>query len=116
MSPLNIEVYVPERSKWIGVSPQLKPGDRPGSISDNKPDSSRDIYLFECAPDDSKSTISRSGFGADTELEQERLRAVFPDPSKMEVVKELRKGETYEMTVRSDRNPQQPTQIRFTHT
>jgi hypothetical protein len=82
MSPLRIEIYNPELSRWIQVG-EVKPGDPSGSISDNKPDGTRDIYLFECAPDNSKSTIYRSGLGLDTEVEQGRLRVVMPDPSRL---------------------------------
>lgn len=113
MSPLRIEVYNPERNSWIQAG-EVKPGDPPGSISSNKPDGSRDVYMFDCAPDDSKSTIQRSGFGVDAELAEGRLRAVVPDPSRLEVVKELKPGESYEMTIKTDRSPQ-PRQIRFTH-
>lgn len=113
MSPLRIEAYNSERSRWIQVG-EVKPGDPPGSISDNKSDRTRDIYLFGCAPDNSKSIIYRSGLGLDTEVERGRLRVIMPDPSRLEIVKELNPGESYEMTIKTDRNAE-PRQIRFTH-
>ena len=113
MSPLRIEAYNPELSRWIQVG-EVKPGDSPGSISDNKPDGTRDVYMFGCAPDNSKSIIYRSGLGLDTEVERGRLRVVMPDPSRFETVKELNPGESYKMTVKTDVS-QAPGQIRFTH-
>ena len=111
MSPLRIEGYNSTSREWINVG-EVKPGDPPGSISDNKPDGSRDLYMFECVPDDSKSTIYRSGFGADVDMGH--VRAVVPDPSRLEVVKELGRGEAFELEVKTDRSPE-PRKIRFTH-
>lgn len=67
MSPLRVEVYNPGAKRWF-LTGEVKPGGPPGSISDNKLDGSRDVYIFWCAPDDSQSTIYRSGFGVDVEL------------------------------------------------
>lgn len=114
MAPLSVEVYNPAARRWVKAGPDVKPGDPPGSISDNKPDGSRDIYMFECAQDDSQSTIYHSGFGLDTELEGGKLRAVVTDPSRLEIVKELGKGESFEMTIKTDKSPN-PRKIRFTH-
>ena len=114
MSPLRIEAYNPEVDKWAFVG-EIKPNDPPGSVSDNKPDGKRDVYLFECEKDDSKSIIYRSGFGADIELEGGKLRKVEMDPSRLEVVKEIKPGESHEMTIKTDRSPV-PVLLRFTHT
>lgn len=109
MAPLNIEVYNPERSDWIKAG-ELKPGDRPGSMSQNKPDGSRDIYMFECALDDSHSTIYRSALGADTEIGDARLVTT----TGLEVVKELRKGDQpFILTLRPDERVRR--MARFTH-
>lgn len=51
---LRIEIY--HSNTWVNVA-ELKRGDPLGSISDNKADGSRDIYMFECLADDSVSTI-----------------------------------------------------------
>ncbi len=83
----------------------------PGLCS-NKPDGTRDIYMFECAPDGSGSTIYRSGFGVD--METARTRVVVPDPSRLETVKRLEKGESFEMAIKIDRNSE-PRRVRFTH-
>lgn len=68
--------------------------------------------MFDCAPDNSKSTIYRSGFGADVDFGA--IRAVVPDPSRLEVVRELGKGESFELEVKTDRSSE-PRKIRFTH-
>lgn len=112
MAPLEIEVYNKQVGRWVKAG-EVKPGDRPGSMSDSKADGKRDIYLFECAADDSKSIIYRSAFGADLESAKEE-RTIFLDPSKRVVIKELVKGESYEMTVTTER-ARQSSRIRFTH-
>ncbi len=50
----------------------VKPGDPPGSISDNKP-GKRDIYLFECARNDEQSTLFKSRRGVDVEISESRI-------------------------------------------
>ena len=112
MPPLEIEIYHEGKKIWVKAG-EIKPGDRPGSISDNKPTGKRDIYILECARDDSKSTIYRSVFGLDLESSEEE-RTIFFDRSKREVLRELAKGESFEMTVRTDK-VRQATQFRFTH-
>ncbi|HEY5601343.1 MAG TPA: hypothetical protein VIK81_04665 [Patescibacteria group bacterium] len=111
MSPLSVEIYNPEARNWVKAG-EVKPGDPPGSISDNKTDGSRDIYMFDCAPDNSKSTIYRSSFGADVDLGT--VRVVTSDPSRLETIKELKTGESFEMEVKTDRSPES-RRIRFVH-
>lgn len=100
MSPLNIEVFKPDarvNEGWIRVG-EVQPHDSPGSMSDNQPDGTRDIYMFKCEPDDSKSTISKANFGAD--IEQGRIREIID--TGFVLVKELTKGESFEITVKTD--------------
>lgn len=111
MSPLNVEIYNPTAKDWVKTG-EVKPGDPPGSISDNKPDKTRDLFLFECAPDDSKSVIYKSEVGAD--IDTGKLRIVLSDRSRWTVIKELHNGESYEIRVKTDVSPQ-PRKIRFTH-
>ncbi|MEK7182805.1 MAG: hypothetical protein AAB694_01460 [Patescibacteria group bacterium] len=111
MAPLSLEAYNPDKNSWITLD-EIKPLDRPGSISDNRPDGERDIYLLECAPDDSHSTIYRSKLGVDVDLTSQ-IRSVT-SASGLEVIKELKKGESFEMDVKTDRSSQ-PSRIRFTH-
>jgi hypothetical protein len=87
MAPLLLEIYNANKKNWIKVG-EVKPGDPPGCLSDNKPDG-RYIYVFECFPDDSESVIYRSKFGVDIEIGQMRAFATLS----LEVVKELQKGE-----------------------
>lgn len=112
MAPLNIEVFHPIEKEWIKAG-EVKPTDPPGSVSDNKVDGSRDVYLFKCEADNSKSIIYRSKFGIDREIGN-NLREVLTDPSQLEIIKELKKGETHEMKVKTDKSPE-PKLIRFTH-
>ena len=73
MAPLDAEVYDKKSDKWVRFG-TLRPGDRPASMSDNKPDGSRDLYMAECSPDDTHSTIYRSKAGLD--IDMGNLRAV----------------------------------------
>lgn len=86
MAPLTLEMHVPAKG-WIKIG-EARPGDPTGSISDNKPDGSRDIYMFVCLPDDSKSVIYHSRGGVDTEMGP--LRVV--SPTGVDIIKELKKG------------------------
>lgn len=109
MSPLNLETYGPNMN-WIKIG-EVEPGDPPGSMSNNKPDGSRDIYIFECLPDDSKSVIYRSRAGLDTEIGP--VRALTTTGA--DIIKEIKRGdEPYEMKIKTDKSPE-PRQIRFTH-
>jgi len=110
MSPLRIEAFNPVDKQWVRVG-EVRPTDPPGSISDNKPDGKRDIFMFKCERDDSKSIIYRSGIGIDEEVGRFR---VITDFSKLEVVKELKKGESFEMDIKTDKRPAS-RKIRFTH-
>lgn len=107
---LSIEAYHPERQEWIKL-PELNPGDRPGSVSQNKPDGTREVYLFECAPDDSHTTIYRSTLGADAATPE--IRIVTTEG--LEIIKELRRGEEpFTLTLLTDTSSQRRI-IRFIH-
>ncbi|OGE78054.1 hypothetical protein A3J19_01080 [Candidatus Daviesbacteria bacterium RIFCSPLOWO2_02_FULL_41_8] len=107
---LGVEVYNAMAKDWVQL-PELKPGDRPGSVSQNKPDGEREVYLFECAPDNSHSTIYRSTFGADTEIAETRVITT----AGLEIVKELKRGEEpYVLTLKTDISDARRI-IRFTH-
>ncbi len=111
MSPLRVEIYRPDIKQYAQAG-EVSFGDPPGSMSDNKPDGTRDLYIFECSPDDSKSTIYKSELGVD--VSQGNLRAVISDRARWNIVKELRKNQSFEMNVRTDVSPK-PRQVRFTH-
>lgn len=110
MSPLKLKIFRERQGGWVTIG-DVKPGDRPGSISDNKADGARDVYVFECSEDDSKSTIYRSEGGLDTEKGD--VRAVISLKG-LSIVKELKRGEFYEMKIKTDKSPQ-PRKIRFSH-
>ncbi len=109
MSPLKVERYSSTLGDW-GELGEVLPHDPPGSLSDNKPDGTRDLYVFTCEPDDSKSTLYRSKAGVDTRWG--RFRAF--DSTGLEIVKELQRGESVELTVKTDNSPKL-IQYRFTH-
>lgn len=108
MAPCEFEIHVQE--KWIKIG-EVGPGDRPGSFSNVLPSRTRELYIFECAPDNSKTTIYKSGSGIDIELEN--LRAVIPDPTKFTVERELKPGDSYKKDITTTRGTQ--TKIRLTH-
>ena len=109
MSPLNLEIYSPNRT-WIKVA-EIRRGDLPGSISDNKSDGSRDVYMFGCLPDDSKSVIYRLKAGLDKEIGP--LRAITTKG--VDIVTEIRRGDKpYKMEIKTDKS-HQTRKIRFTH-
>lgn len=109
MSPLNIEVLHPEKNEWLHVG-QVQPGQQPGSISQNKPDKTRELYYFECRPDDSESIIYKSKAGVDVSTQQIRIFSTVG----LEKAAVLRDGESYVSSIKTDigdvRRP-----IRFTH-
>lgn len=110
MSPLKLKIFRERQGGWVTIG-DVKPGDRPGSISDNKADGARDVYVFKCSEDDSKSTIYRSEGGVDTEKGD--IRTVIPLEG-LTIVKELKKGESYEIEVKTDVS-KEPRKIRFSH-
>ena len=106
---LRLELYV-EGREWVKVG-ELLPGDRHGSISDNRPDGKRDIYLFQCEVGNSKSVIYRSTVGLDFEVKHLRVTST----QGLEVIKELTSLQpTYEMEVKTDQSSASK-RIRFTH-
>lgn len=110
MPPLEIETQHPQTKSWIKIG-EVKTGDSPGTISDNTPQG-RQIYLFSCKDDDSGSVIYRSKFGMDVDLSN--TSRLVNNLTGFETVKELSKGESFEMTIKTDRSPE-PRDIRFTH-
>ena len=111
MSPLKVEISR-DGSRWIPVGPELTGNHPSASMSNNKDDGSRELIFFECAKDDSKSTIYRSGAGIDMDLGVLRVSEI--DVSRLEVIRELLRGESFEMDVRTDRSSEK-LRVRFTH-
>lgn len=106
--PLSVEVYKKETDEWLSVG-AAKPGEK-GSLSNNKPDGSREIVVFECASDDGHSSIKRSTLGVD--VADSKYREI--QSAGMELVKLLRRGESHVMDIRTDKS-KEARQIRFTH-
>ncbi len=107
--PLYLEIN--REGKWRTVG-RLTPGDSPGSISHNKTDGRREMYMFECAADDSHSTIYRSIGGADGEIGDKRHVNIM---SGIEIITILYRGnEPYAMSIKTDRS-EKTRQIRFSH-
>ncbi|MDP2638101.1 MAG: hypothetical protein Q8P26_03500 [Candidatus Levybacteria bacterium] len=110
MPPLEIRMQHPLTEQWIKFG-EVKPEDRPGSISDNT-SQGRQIYLFSCKDDDSGSTIYRSKLGIDVDL-SDTVRLVN-NLTGFETVKDLSKGESFEIIVKTDRS-KESRNIKFTH-
>ena len=110
MTPCEVEVRAPASEKWIKAV-QVGPEDRPGSFSNIREDKVREIVLFECSKDDSETKIFRSDLGVDWEAGD--LRGVLADQELLELVKTLKKGESYEMNITTDRGTK--AVVRFTH-
>jgi hypothetical protein len=97
-----LEAYRHEDQKWIHVG-DVPPG-QSGSLSQNLPEGRREVYIFECEQDDSKTTLYKAAPGIDIEIG--RMRASF-NLGEMEVVKEIRRGdEPYRMSIKTDVSPQ----------
>lgn len=111
MSPLEISVYA--MNEWGKVG-EVGPDSPPGSMTNIREDGRRELYLFECSSDDTKSTIYRSGLGVDYEIPEQQGRMVTSNPSRTETLKELTEGETYELWVHTEKSPE-PRLIRFKH-
>jgi hypothetical protein len=92
MSPLLIQMHDKSNDTWYDVA-RINPGDRPGSASDNG--RIRNMYMFECSPDDNYSTLSRSKGGMD--LEDSKMRIIKSEG--FEVVKMLRKDEFHDLSI-----------------
>ncbi len=108
---LLIEVY--GNGRWNRVG-NICPGDPSGSMSDNKPDGKRELYLFECTLDGSESRIYRSRAGLDREFMAGQLRE-STIINGLEVVKVLkRRDEPYILEIKTDGSPE-PRRVRFTH-
>ena len=99
MAPCELEFRPRGQNQWLKVG-TVSPGDPLGSISDVSK-GQRDVYLFECSPDDSKTTIYKSRLGVDWNID-EHTRAITP-LEKMESVQELKKGESFELEVTTER-------------
>jgi hypothetical protein len=78
---------------------RAKPGDPPGSLSNNTPDGGREIYIAECLADHAR--IYRSIGGADF-LQEEGAKRNIMSVGK-ELLATLRAGEIYEIHVSPDR-------------
>lgn len=106
--PLKVEIYDKDRNTWRTTG-TLNPGDPAGSLSDNK-EGRRQIYLFECARDDSHSGIYRSLGGID--VERSEMRGV--STLGLSPIAELRKGDYYILSAKTDKSIEERL-VRFTH-
>lgn len=113
MSPLRVEVYRSDLSRWVQVG-EVGPQEPPGTMSSNLPDGTREIYQFSCAKDDSHSVIRKLPLGIDFEIGHFRLFDAA-ELARAEIVATLKRGDSpYRITVKTDVSPQRRI-IRFTH-
>lgn len=91
--------YVNGEWLTLGIQPA---GVRPATISDNKPNGRRDVYVTQCFKD--HATIRRLRYGVD--IEQGNVRIIDPtELAEAELIKRLECGEHYEMALKPDRAP-----------
>ncbi len=90
--PLKIKV---SRGNGWNDAGTINPGDRSGSLLDNKP-GVKTHYIFKCSPDDSLSRVFRTRDGAT--IEEGDIRMLM-DTGILEVVAELRRGQSYELQI-----------------
>lgn len=106
-----IEAYRSDFKSWVSVGDVL-PGQR-GSMSNNLLDGRREIYLFECATDDSHTTVKKMPFGVD--IEMGNLRAILQGEKEGEVLAELKRGDKpYIISIKTDVSPER-RMVRFSH-
>jgi len=105
--PLIGEVLV--NGRWVEIL-RHQPYDRPGSISNHNHElRRREILIIEA--DSTCATISRPGVSIDLAVAGSELRTVATS-GESEVVARLRRGETHEMDLQTDRMTQ-PVKARF---
>jgi len=110
--PLKMEVYNTSTKSWIAITP-LQPG-KIASFSNNRIDGIREMYLAECAANDSYSKVYRANSGTDKEIGGSRI--VSMDIGALELLKTLKRDEEpYTMLLRSDISNNTFRQIRLTH-
>ncbi|MCW6160243.1 MAG: hypothetical protein LVQ95_04110 [Candidatus Micrarchaeales archaeon] len=116
MPPLTIEVYSDEAKRWIEAV-RLKPGDNPGSMSNHTPDMRREIIMFKCSADDSRSIIYKPKTSVDftvcakSSAASLRMVSTLGD---LDIIRTLRKGDSLEMNVTTDIS-RGPRTVKFTH-
>jgi hypothetical protein len=82
-----------------------------GSFSNNTENGVREVYAFECAPDDSKTTLYKLLPGVDVEIG--RFRTI--NKNEFFPIKEMRRGdEPFEMNIKTDKSPEE-RKIRISH-
>lgn len=101
------------KEEWVNVG-EVGPNDLPGTLSNNLPDGTRDVYVFSCSKDDSHSEIRKLPLGFETEIGYMR---VFDqnDLDRAEVVATLRRNDPpYRISLKTDVSLQRKI-VRFTH-
>lgn len=98
MSPSRVEVYIPAKDKWQNAG-ELSPESPPGTLPDNT-EGGREIIVFDCKADDSKTVIYRSERGVDIRAGESKEIVVEED--KLKVVSELKKGESHTFKITTD--------------
>lgn len=115
MSPLRIEAFafVGNQEEWVKVG-EVGPNELPGTLANNLPDGTRDVYVFSCSKDDSHSEIRKLPLGFDIEIGHMRV-IDQNDLDRTEVVVTLRRNDPpYRISLKTDVSPQRKI-VRFTH-
>lgn len=108
--PTEFEAFLENSEKRLRLPP-LKPGDRPASFSSADSDKSAVYYKITCTPDDSQTLITRIKSKDVDEAEKLSLRIFYAPEG--EIVKILRKGESYELPIVTKKGVK--VKLRITH-
>lgn len=112
MSPLEMKGYRKDAGDFVHHA-LFEPGES-GRITNNLPNGEKELYRFSCLPDGSKSVIEKSkrGFGIAFAGAGQPLSAGHS--LEWTLVRELRRGEFFDIQVITDFNPNLRT-VRFEH-
>lgn len=108
-----IEARRNNADQWVMLGPELRPGMRGGSISDNSNPEGRQLYQISCSDDDQYTYVERSAIGAaDRRLPGSMREIATQGFERVATLK--RDSDPYEMTVYPDNFPF-PIQVRISH-
>lgn len=95
MAPCEVESRPQGQKNWVALD-TLRPGDKPAIISVSS-DETIQMFVIQCDPDGSSTTVYRSYLGSDFALVNGEPKLVKPIED-LKVVKKLKEGESFEFT------------------
>lgn len=111
--PLHLQEYDLQWEGWreMGI---VQPSDPAGYLVNHTVSGIWEVYLFRCRPDDSRGLIYRLKEATYREL-QLISRGIWPDIARLQPVKELKPGESFDVRINPYPNVFQLSKIRFIH-